>query len=317
MVIFSHASGWNVCTCIYMSNSLTTVIDVIVFLINCDLNHFIVSVIKTKMLRNKTRLFEALKIREMCDGNANETTQAGAISFAEYSSDTIEDLHFELETLMRVNVNNFFNIFRLSFKVGTLMMVLQTYEIQLLVVLYSFKTILQLLYHIITFISAMLETYDYWSSYDSLSDDEMKPILLQYASRSRKCNRSRECNSRYHKTRSATTTSAFTSRKNNVPHRKTRKVKNGCCIDNDKYTEQGDHGTNEVCAICLSAPNVETVKLKSCQHQFHEGCLLCLLRVAKNDKAKKCPICRARIIPGNSLWQDQHDDEVAFLIPRM
>lgn len=49
----------------------------------------------------------------------------------------------------------------------------------------------------------------------------------------------------------------------------------------------------ESCPICLSSQGVETVKLSSCGHMFHEGCILAMMRYHEEDiNSKKCPICR-------------------------
>jgi hypothetical protein len=52
--------------------------------------------------------------------------------------------------------------------------------------------------------------------------------------------------------------------------------------------------TVESCPICLSPHGAETIKLSSCGHMFHEGCILAMMRHQEDDsRIKKCPICRA------------------------
>jgi hypothetical protein len=51
--------------------------------------------------------------------------------------------------------------------------------------------------------------------------------------------------------------------------------------------------TVESCPICLSPHGVETIKLSSCGHMFHEGCILAMMRHQEDDsRNKRCPICR-------------------------
>lgn len=329
LVLFFHYSGCrNVCTWLYISNSLTVVVDVLVYLLNCQLKHCIARCINTIMLRKEKKLVKK-EVVMMCDANETE------VYYSSYSSDTVEDLHFELELLVRRNINNFFNIFRMSFTIYTLIMVLQAYKIQLFVSIYGFKTLLLLLFHVITFVSVFVESTDAWTCYNSLSDNEMKPILLsQQAVTTRRSRNGGENTSpslsistntvkptskrvlRKRKTTNTTSNNNNSSRKQKKPC--SNHVNNTTDTDTDTDTDEHEEPApeGEVCSICLSAHNIETIKLKACQHQFHEGCLLCLLRVAKNEKAKKCPICRALIIPSTShLWHD--NDGVPFHIPHM
>ena len=306
-----------------MSNSVTVVVDALVYLLNCELKLCVAKFIQHKMLR-KEKYWLKYNMKQYGLNQIEES----------YSSDTIEDLHLELEALIRRNINNFFNIIRLIFKAGTLTIALQTYGIQISVAIYCFQTIMLLLFHIVTFVGAFVETSDTWTCYQSLSDEEMKPIFAQYhrfrhhvmhnkkseeeelAAQEQQQKRSGN-NTQHtdHHTGMEVTRKKISKKKtNNTNARKVKKVE-------ANMGNQDEHeAAAEVCPICLSAHNIETVKLKVCQHQFHEGCLLCLLRIAKNEKAKKCPICRALIIPGGAstaeLWHHDHD-EAPFHIPHM
>lgn len=48
-----------------------------------------------------------------------------------------------------------------------------------------------------------------------------------------------------------------------------------------------------ICSICLCTLNAESIQLH-CQHMFHEGCVLSLLKCG-NHARKKCPLCRAPV----------------------
>jgi hypothetical protein len=74
--------------------------------------------------------------------------------------------------------------------------------------------------------------------------------------------------------------------------------------------ESGHDDASDCCAICFNPHNMETVKLNACDHMFHEGCVLCLLRMAgSHGRRKNCPLCRAPIIPKT--------EEKDFFIPHM
>lgn len=50
----------------------------------------------------------------------------------------------------------------------------------------------------------------------------------------------------------------------------------------------------ESCPICLSPHGAETIKLSSCGHMFHEGCILAMMRHQEDDsRIKRCPLCRS------------------------
>jgi hypothetical protein len=49
----------------------------------------------------------------------------------------------------------------------------------------------------------------------------------------------------------------------------------------------------EACPICLSSQSVETIKLSTCGHMFHEGCILAMMRHQEDEsRSRRCPICR-------------------------
>jgi hypothetical protein len=53
----------------------------------------------------------------------------------------------------------------------------------------------------------------------------------------------------------------------------------------------------EICPICLSSQSVETIKLSTCGHLFHEGCILAMMRHQEDElRSKRCPICRTAFV---------------------
>jgi hypothetical protein len=242
-----------------------------------------------------------------------------------YSSDTIEDLHTVLETLLRTNFNNSFNMIRLFFPIATLVLAMQTYGVQPQIVLFCFKSIAELLIHFFTFISGLVESMDTWHSYTDLSDHDSTLLLIQHLKHVKK--------SQVHRRLSPCIATEGTSahhQKHNKSHKLLRRKHGGGSKSSSRRGSRSgvrvEFGTAAIeqhleedvedCPICLSPQNLETVKLTCCAHRFHEGCVLCLLRLAGSDRAKKCPVCRAQIT-SDVFFPTDEDGEMGFIIPHM
>jgi hypothetical protein len=310
--LFIRLGGCNVCTCLYMSNSITVVVDVLAFLVNCDLQNCVEKSINANVLR------KILRIRRL-------PKQAERI-FA-YTSDSIEDFHSEVTILARIYINNFANVLRLLFTAFSLIFALRRYGVQFHVTLLCLNTTIRLMFHVLTFISGLVDISDTWECYSPLSDQEAKPYVKQLAvsahvhktspckkaikfsegdecplPRLKRCKKKRKClKSTKHSSNKVDTSCEINGKST---------AKDNCNVDAKifKSTEE----EVELCSICLSAQNMETVKLNTCQHRFHEGCLLRMLRIAgQNNKIRKCPLCRAHISAG------QIEEDVMFDIPHI
>mmetsp|Transcript_23899 Transcript_23899/g.40656 ORF Transcript_23899/g.40656 Transcript_23899/m.40656 type:complete len:470 (+) Transcript_23899:129-1538(+) len=323
--LFLRLGGLNVCTCLYITTSFTAIFDVLTLLFNCNLQHCTEQLVKAMLLRRAKRI------------NPDFTSSGDT-----YSSETLPDLQVEMATLLRTNVQNLINILRLCFTLGSQIYALQTFGIQFHMFLYCFNTVLRVGFHVITFMFGLSETWDVRGSYMHLTDNELKPYLLSRSDHVKNVESAVYApvqptegssidhegdSARYHTSdpnmsslnKSINTKAVIIEEECATSDDRegcSAEVGHGSSVQDDITAEGGEpaHNTEiDICAICLSAQNVETVKLKVCQHRYHEGCLLCLLRLAGGrTRAKKCPLCRAQISAGGGF-----DEDTSFPIPLM
>lgn len=271
-------------------------------LVNCNWKPIIAAYVDKKMSQKIQRI-------RKCEDSA-ESAEAPT-----YVSDSCADLNAELEVMVRLNTSRFVDILKFPFRVAAFISGVQTFGVHpASVVYFLLKDGIPMMYSIVVFACALSETSTCLTCYESLSDQEMKPLIQQYTKEIPSSDGATwACDETNSETRRAISRRTRRKRRHNM----SKKARTEPLFDlnnNGSVVKMGSQQHTEVvdaCSICLSELNAETVKLKSCNHWFHEGCLLCLLRVVKSKEARKCPICRALIHPGSI------NDDLGSLGPHM
>ena len=273
LFIFLRKSGTNdICSYLYLTGSVAGVSHAILYHLSVNLSNIIERALRTYL---KNRELRVLRIQGFQIVNKHWN----------YHSETVDDFVTEVELLVTNIVLEFFKVKRILFSVIILSIALQEYGMQVPMSFYTMKCLFEMLYCVITFVNSVIDAWDSWSCYKLLSEKE----LLHYSLGDHCTSCHQGDNNQSKEDKSATET------------------KGDHQVDDSEVCNPREA---DLCAICFLPFNIETVKLKCCMHKFHEGCLLCLLRIAKADKAAKCPICRVKI-------RSRIEDDMGFLVPHM
>ena len=245
LALFLYNSGQNNCSYLYFTSSAGGMLKIMAYLIGFDAQNFTKAMVDARLARKTQSILTKIN-----------STNATNNTAPPYWSETVDDLHREVDFLMRKNVNNLLTVFRLTISMTILVVVMSVHGIRFQITSLALKTGLQLLLNVMIFFSTAGDAMDSWMCYSTLTETEIiEKGFLIYQSNNK-------AGSKIHSTSSTAS----------------------------------DSDEKDICTICLIPQNVESIKLKVCSHIFHEGCLLSLLRFAgHNNNKKKCPICREPI----------------------